>query len=77
MTFSVHEAKTQFSKLLDLVESGEEVLIVRRGKPVAQLVQSRRPGKPQFGAMREEPAWPEGWDRPWGSGEADQFWEGR
>jgi len=31
------EAKTQFSALLEKVESGEEVLITRHGKPVARL----------------------------------------
>jgi prevent-host-death family protein len=32
------EAKTKLSALLDLVEAGEEVVITRRGKPVARLV---------------------------------------
>lgn len=34
---NVHQAKTQLSKLLDQVCSGEEVLISRHGKPVAKL----------------------------------------
>ncbi|SDB30753.1 type II toxin-antitoxin system Phd/YefM family antitoxin [Bauldia litoralis] len=39
MTQSVgaFEAKTKFSELLDRVEKGEEVIITRRGKPVARL----------------------------------------
>jgi prevent-host-death family protein len=32
------EAKTKLGQLLDWVEAGEEVLITRRGKPVARLV---------------------------------------
>jgi prevent-host-death family protein len=32
------EAKTKLSALLDLVEAGEEIVITRRGKPVARLV---------------------------------------
>jgi prevent-host-death family protein len=32
------EAKTRLSALLDLLEAGEEVVITRRGKPVARLV---------------------------------------
>ena len=32
------EAKTRLGQLLDWVEAGEEVLITRRGKPVARLV---------------------------------------
>ena len=36
-TVSVVEARSQFSALLDEVEGGAEVLITRRGKPVARL----------------------------------------
>lgn len=32
------EAKNKFSELLDRVEQGHEVVITRRGKPVARLV---------------------------------------
>ena len=32
------EAKAQLSALLDAVESGDEVVITRRGQPVARLV---------------------------------------
>ena len=32
------EAKSKLGTLLDWVEAGEEVLITRRGKPVARLV---------------------------------------
>jgi prevent-host-death family protein len=35
---NVHEAKTHFSKLLEEVERGEEVIIARAGKPVAKVV---------------------------------------
>lgn len=34
------EAKNKFGTLLDWVERGEEVVITRRGKPVARLVPS-------------------------------------
>ena len=37
-TINIHEAKTQFSRLLEAVAQGEEVVIARAGKPVAQLV---------------------------------------
>lgn len=42
--FNVHEAKTHFSKLLDLVVEGEEILITRNGAPVAELVPARQRG---------------------------------
>lgn len=35
---NVHEAKTQLSRLLARVEAGEDVVIARRGQPVARLV---------------------------------------
>lgn len=46
----VHEAKTNFSKLLGLVESGEEVLVHRGDVPVAKIVpyepqQNRKAGR--------------------------------
>ena len=37
MEVTVHEAKTQLSRLLKLAEDGEVVTIVRRGVPVATL----------------------------------------
>ena len=36
-TVSVFEAKNRLSALLDEVEGGVEVLITRRGKPIARL----------------------------------------
>jgi antitoxin (DNA-binding transcriptional repressor) of toxin-antitoxin stability system len=47
---NVQEAKTQLSRLLTLVEAGEEVVIARYGKQVARLIRAappateRRPG---------------------------------
>jgi prevent-host-death family protein len=38
VTIGVSEAEAQFASLLDQVERGEEVVIVREGKPVARLV---------------------------------------
>jgi len=37
-TVSVREAREQISSLLDAVNAGENVVITRRGKPVAKLV---------------------------------------
>ncbi len=50
---NVHEAKTQLSKLLARVSSGEEVVISRYGKPTAKLVPVQPPaGKRQGGEDR-------------------------
>ena len=46
VTVSLVEAKTQLSKLLDKVESGETVVITRHGKPVANMTAAARPKEP-------------------------------
>ena len=51
-TVNVHQAKTQLSRLLALAEDGEEVVIARRGEPVARLVACKPKGKRRFGAMK-------------------------
>ncbi len=50
--FNIHDAKTHFSKILERVLSGEEVVIAKAGKPVARLIPfeandiaPRQPGK--------------------------------
>jgi len=52
----MHEAKSRLSRLVDLAEGGEEVIIQRSGHPVAQLVavQRRHPVAAAFGALRGE-----------------------
>jgi prevent-host-death family protein len=36
--YNIHEAKTHFSKLLEQVLSGEEVVIAKAGKPIARVL---------------------------------------
>jgi prevent-host-death family protein len=49
-TVNIHQAKTQFSRLVDLAAGGEEIIIAKAGKPVARLIPYapigavRRPG---------------------------------
>lgn len=43
MEIGAFEAKTHLAELLRRAEAGEEVVITRRGKPVARLVQFREP----------------------------------
>ncbi len=57
MQFNIHEAKTQFSRLVAAVERGETVTICRNGRPVAECVPARAPGAFPFGA----------WGRPDGA----------
>lgn len=38
MPYTVHQAKTQFSRLLKEAEAGKEVVVMRGKKPVAKIV---------------------------------------
>jgi len=77
MRVSVHGAKTQLSKLLDLVEDGEQIVIERHGRPVARLVPARRRRASALGAMKGEFEMADGWERAFTDEEADAFWNGR
>jgi prevent-host-death family protein len=50
----MHEAKSQLSRLVELAEGGEEVVIQRSGRPVVRLValERRRPVADAFGLLR-------------------------
>ena len=41
---NMHEAKTQFSKLVEQALTGEEVVVARNGKPLVRLVPVEGPG---------------------------------
>jgi prevent-host-death family protein len=55
VSVNIHEAKTQFSKLVRRAEEGEEI-VVRRGKePVARIAPlEKRGGVRGFGSMKGE-----------------------
>ncbi len=48
----MHEAKSQLSKLVQRAQAGEEVVIERRGTPVARLV-AVVPARSGFAAARD------------------------
>jgi prevent-host-death family protein len=65
MIVNIHEAKTHFSRLLERVARGEEVVIGRSGKPVARLVPYREDATPRV---------PGGWEgRVWISEDFDEL----
>ena len=45
-TVSLAEAKAKLSEIVDRVETGEQVVITRRGRPVAQITATRTPLQP-------------------------------
>jgi antitoxin (DNA-binding transcriptional repressor) of toxin-antitoxin stability system len=50
---SVHEAKTNLSRLIAQVEAGAEVVITRNNRPVARLVrEGPATKKPLLGALK-------------------------
>jgi prevent-host-death family protein len=60
----VHEAKTQLSKLLRLIDAGQEVEILRNGEPVARLVAAGPRAVRRFGTDRGRLIVPEDFDAP-------------
>ena len=49
---NVSQAKSQLYRLIARVEAGEEVVITRRGKPVARLVACKPRGKRRPGVLK-------------------------
>ncbi len=45
-SINLADAKAHLSELIDRVEKGETIEILRRGKPVARLIAADRPRKP-------------------------------
>ena len=79
MQVNVHEAKSQLSRLLELVEGGETVVIARHGEPVAELVPARRKGGFPFGIARQEPLVASGddWWQAMSDAEVEEWIDGR
>jgi prevent-host-death family protein len=51
ITVNIQEAKTNLSKLIREVQEGNEVVIAKRGKPVANLGPTKKTGKRKLGFM--------------------------
>ncbi len=51
-TVNIYEAKTRFSKLVDQAAAGEDVIIGRRGKPVARLTRLTPQRTIRFGLLK-------------------------
>ncbi|MDV3459250.1 type II toxin-antitoxin system prevent-host-death family antitoxin [Sphingomonas sp. HF-S4] len=76
---NVHDAKTNFSRLLDRAHAGEEIVLAKAGIPYAKLVPFNEPDKPK----RRPGRWPElrnipdsVWFDPLGEDEL-AAWEGK
>lgn len=51
-TVNIHEAKTHFSKLVDAVIHGHEIVIAMAGKPVAKLGPISKQPKRKLGVLK-------------------------
>jgi len=78
-TVSIHEAKTNFSKLVKRAEAGETIYVGAYGKPEAILTAvnqkkidaALRGGF--IGCMAEETKLPEGWEVSWTDEEIEEM----
>lgn len=65
-TVNIHKAKTELSRLIEAVESGEvaEIIIARNGKPAARLAPLKERGavKRRIGFMKGELKIPDDFD---------------
>jgi prevent-host-death family protein len=77
-SYNVHEAKSNLSRLLRKTEQGEQVIIMRDGEPVAELVPYRRPRKKiALGFGAGQAAATEGWEKAMTEKEIAAFLEGK
>lgn len=51
-TVNMHDTKTHFSKLVDSVMKGNEIVIAMAGKPVAKLTPIEKKPKHRSGALK-------------------------
>ncbi|MGF7150457.1 prevent-host-death family protein [Sphingomonas zeicaulis] len=62
--FSVHDAKTNLSKLIATALAGEEVIIARGSVPAVRLVPVKPLGRRQFGALKGKIAMDDRFNEP-------------
>lgn len=58
MPINMHEAKTRFSRIIERVEAGENIVIARYGRPVARIVPIRPSTEPRkLGTLKDGVDW--------------------
>lgn len=75
-SFNVHEAKTNFSRILAKVQAGEEVIIAKAGQPIARIVPIRDQAPRQSNTEKDSMWIAEDFDAPLPDDLLDAF-EGR
>lgn len=75
-TMNIHEAKTNFSRLVDAAAEGEVILIAKSGRPVAKLTRLDAPDAPaRLGFYSGMPPVPDDFD-DWSTDEIAGSFEG-
>ena len=64
LNFNIHEAKTNLSSLIQQAEAGEDIVIMRAGKPVARLVQYEELEPRKLGIFKGKIKIPKDFDDP-------------
>lgn len=70
---NMHEAKTHFSKLVDSVIHGHEIIIAMAGRPVAKLGPIQTKPKRKFGVMKGKVKITKNFDAPLSDEILDSF----
>lgn len=74
---NIHEAKTNFSRLVERAAAGEEIVIAKAGQPRARLVPlaEARPKRRAGGSMKGKIWLADDWDSPETNQQiANEFW---
>jgi antitoxin (DNA-binding transcriptional repressor) of toxin-antitoxin stability system len=75
---SVHEAKTNLSRLIEKVLAGEEVVIARNKQPVVRLVREGPPKKkPLLGALKGKISFDDSFFDPLPEDELNAWYDGK
>ena len=80
-SYNVAEAKTHLSEILERVSEGEEILLTRRGKPVARVIPAGSTAVNVLGAGTHDPNINfdildrDDWWKPLPEGEAKTWYE--
>lgn len=64
-SYNMYEAKTKLSEIVEAARAGQEVVLMKRGEPVAKVVPFGRASAPRrFGFLKGQIKLHRGWDAP-------------
>lgn len=70
---NIHQAKTNFSKLVDSARKGEETIIAKSGEPVAKLGPLKMQSKYRLGVLKGQIKMSDDFDTPLPNNIIDYF----